>query len=97
MHSGVGREVVAVVATAVVVVVVGGASVVTRSPMVVVVDMGANVEVGASSPDTDWHPATRTATAATSTRERRKCIGLRCYDRWWLKRSVWPRIVAILV
>jgi hypothetical protein len=76
-----------VVATVVDNVVVGGASVVTGSPMVVVVDMGANVMVvGASSPEADRHPAARTVTAATSTRERRICIGLRCYDRWWVKR-----------
>jgi hypothetical protein len=89
-----------VVVGATVVVVVGvvepEVSVVVGSLAVEVVDMGANVVVvDASSPDAAWHPAARTAAAATSTRERRICIGLRCYDRWWVKRSLWPRIVAI--
>ena len=72
-------------------------SVVVGSPTVLVVDIGANVEVVAvSSPEADWHPAALITRAATTRRERSMCIGLGCYGRRRPKRSFVTRIVGIL-
>jgi hypothetical protein len=65
----------------------GGASVVAGSLAVVVVDIGAYVDVDDTpSPDAELHPAAVTASTATNRSGRTVCIGARCYVGWRVKR-----------